>query len=250
MTTAKEIYDFLNTLAPIELQMDFDNAGFQLGRPAASVECALLALDVSMDVIDEAIERKAQLIVSHHPLIFGGIKNVMDEKLLKLAENKLSVISMHTNLDIAEGGVNDVLISLLGAECEGTLDEDGCGRVGTLPNAMAFEEFLIFCKKALRTKGLRYYSAGVEVKRLAVMGGAGGDSVRRAYELGCDTYVTADIKYHQFLLAQELGLNLIDGDHFCTENPVIFTLREKLASAFPNVGFIISEKHGQVISFI
>lgn len=250
MTTVREIFDFLNSLAPLELQMSFDNAGFQLGRLTAPVKCALLALDVSMDVIDEAIERGAQLIVAHHPLIFGSIKNITDEKLLKLVENRLSVISMHTNLDIAEGGVNDVLINLLGANCEGALDIDGCGRIGSLPEAVGFDEFLAFCKKALSTKGLRYYSAGRKVEHLAVMGGAGGNCVRRAYDLGCDTYVTADIKYDHFLLAKELRINLIDGDHFCTENPAIFMLEEKLSAAFPEVNFNVSERHGQVISFI
>ena len=100
------------------------------------------------------------------------------------------------------------------------------------------------------SKGLRYYDAGRSVKRLAVMGGSGGDYIGCAVEKGCDTYVTADIKYHQFLEAKELGINLIDGDHFCTENPVIPSLCEKLRHEFPDVCFTVSARHGQVISFI
>lgn len=250
MRRAGEIYEYLKELAPLELQMDFDNSGFQLGRLDAEVNKALLALDVTEEVVGEAIELGAQLIISHHPLIFSKLRSIMDTKLLRLAENRISVISMHTNLDIATGGVNDVLITLLGARADGPLDPDNCGRVGELPEAQQFDSFLRFCKTALDSKGLRYYDAGRPVKRLAVMGGSGGDYIGCAVEKGCDTYVTADIKYHQFLEAKELGINLIDGDHFCTENPVIPSLCEKLRHEFPDVCFTVSARHGQVISFI
>lgn len=250
MRRAGEIYEYLKELAPLELQMDFDNSGFQLGRLDAEVNKALLALDVTEEVVGEAIELGAQLIISHHPLIFSKLRSIMDTKLLKLAENRIAVISMHTNLDIATGGVNDVLITLLGARADGPLDPDNCGRVGELPEAQQFDSFLRFCKTALDSKGLRYYDAGRPVKRLAVMGGSGGDYIGCAVEKGCDTYVTADIKYHQFLEAKELGINLIDGDHFCTENPVIPSLCEKLRHEFPDVCFTVSARHGQVISFI
>ena len=250
MRRAGEIYEYLKELAPLELQMDFDNSGFQLGRLDAEVNKALLALDVTEEVVGEAIELGAQLIISHHPLKFSKLRNIKDTKLLRLAENRIAVISMHTNLDIAAGGVNDVLITLLGARADGPLDPDNCGRVGELPEAQQFDSFLRFCKTALDSKGLRYYDAGRPVKRLAVMGGSGGDYIGCAAEKGCDTYVTADIKYHQFLEAKELGINLIDGDHFCTENPVIPSLCEKLRHEFPDVCFTVSARHGQVISFI
>ncbi len=250
MRTVGEIYGFLKTVAPLELQMGFDNSGFQLGRLSAPVTRALLALDVTAEVIDEASECGAELIISHHPLIFTPVKCISDEKLLRLAECGIAVISMHTNLDIAEGGVNDVLISLVGAQCEGVLDADGCGRIGMLPEALPLDAFLTRCKAALKTNGLRYYNAGRAVHRVAVMGGAGSDSVRTAFEKGCDTYVTADIKYHHFLEAKELGINLVDGDHFCTENPVIPVLAERLRAEFADVDFRVSEVHGQVISFI
>ncbi len=250
MRTAGELYDFLKELAPPELQMGFDNSGFQLGRLGAPVKCALLALDVTAEVIDEAAECGAGLIISHHPLIFTPLKCISDEKLLRLAERGIAVISMHTNLDIAEGGVNDVLIARLGVQCEGALDADGCGRIGALPEALPLDAFLARCKAALSTNGLRYYDAGRTVRRVAVMGGAGGESVRTAFEKGCDTYVTADIKYHHFLEAKELGINLIDGDHFGTENPVIPVLAERLRAEFADVEFRVSEVHRQVISFI
>lgn len=254
MSKIKDIYGFLCEIAPLELQCGFDNAGFQTGRGDREVKKALLALDVTNWVIDEAREKGAELILSHHPLLFTPLKKFTDEsgdgeKLLRLAENGIAVISMHTNLDIVQGGVNDVLISALGAAAEAALDEEGCGRIGTLPESVSMEAFLARCKEVLKTKGLRFYNAGRPVRKLAVMGGSGGDCVERAFTQGCDTYVTSDIKYHQFLLAAELGLNLIDADHFCTENPVMPVLQEKLKNAFPGVEFVLSETHGQVVDF-
>lgn len=250
MRTVNEIYDYLKSIAPLELQLSFDNSGFQLGRLESPVTRVLLALDVTDDVVAEAEALGAQLIVAHHPMIFTPLKQITDEKLFRLIKNDISVISMHTNLDIAEGGVNDVLISLLGASCDAPFDEDGCGRVGTLPECEEFSSFLLRCRMALKSNGLRYYDSGRPVHKLAVMGGAGGDYVQLAYDKGCDTYVTADVKYHQFLEAQSLGINLIDGDHFCTETPVIPVIAERLSAQFDDVEFIVSGVHKQVIQFI
>lgn len=253
MATVKNILDYLCTIAPLDLQLEYDNSGFLLGRSGAQVEKALLALDITEEVIQEAVEQDVQLIISHHPVIWGSLKAVTDlsgsEKLLCMAENHIAAISMHTNLDIGQGGVNDALIELLGAKAEDSLDSEGCGRVGRLNEPVSFERFLILCREKLKTKGLRYYDAGREVQKIAVLGGSGGGALTDAMQKGCDTFVTADIKYSQFLKAKELGINLIDGDHFCTENPIIPVLAEKLRKEFGDVRFIISERHGQVISF-
>ena len=254
MNTVGDIFEKLCAIAPLELQLEYDNAGFLLGRRDAGVERVLLSLDVTGEVAEEAISRGAQLIVSHHPVIWDEMKSLTDqkpenEKLLKLLENRLAVISMHTNLDIAEGGVNDVLIGLFGARNEGCFEDERCGRIGSLPHPMAINDFLRRCKDALRTNGLRYYDAGRPVERIAVLGGAGGSALSGAWRSGCDTFVTADVKYSVFLQARELGMNLIDGDHFCTENPVMGVLRQQLSEAFPDTEFLLSEKHDQTVSF-
>ncbi|MCI7511818.1 MAG: Nif3-like dinuclear metal center hexameric protein, partial [Firmicutes bacterium] len=176
----------------------------------------------------------------------------------KLIKNDISAICMHTNLDIAQGGVNDALMSALGGCVSGFLepcgiDADGtpigCGRIGELTESIDFQSFLRTCKEALHVNGLRYHDAGRPVKKLAVMGGSGGDCIALAESLGCDTYVTADIKYNGFLDAKELGLNLIDADHFCTENVVIPVLQEKLSAKFEDVDFSISSVHCQTAQF-
>lgn len=249
MQTNKMIFEYLCDFAPLEKQMSFDNAGFLLGRPNSEAKKVLLSLDVTPDVVDEAVEGGYELIISHHPVIFNAIKSVTDEKLMKLVERKIAVISMHTNLDIIEGGVNDILLSLLGAERDGYLDDACCGRIGHLKAPVSMESFLKLCREKLHTNGLRYYDAGRTVEHIAVLGGAGGDEVETAAEKGCDTYLTSDLHYHQFLFAQEHGINLIDGDHFGTEDPVIDMLCQKLSSRFPDIVFHKSDRHGTVIKF-
>ena len=170
MTSIQNIFDELCRIAPLELQMDFDNAGFQLGRADREVHRALLSLDVTDEVAEEARVLGAELIVSHHPLIFSPLKSVCDteavqRRVLFLIEYGIGLISMHTNLDIAEGGVNDVLIRLLGAEPECPLDE-GCGRIGTLPRAMELAAFLVLCKQRLQVPTLRFVDGGKPVSRL------------------------------------------------------------------------------------
>ena len=253
MTTIQNIFDELCRIAPLELQMDFDNAGFQVGHSGTQVRCVLLALDVTDEVVAEAEELDVQLIVTHHPLLFSPLRALTDldptqRRILVLVEKEIGLISMHTNLDIAEGGVNDVLIRLLGAEPTAALDE-GCGRIGILPKPLALSAFLELCKEQLQVPALRYTDGGKSVSKLAVMGGAGAGSLECAVKAGCDTYVTADVKYHQFQHAAELGLTLIDADHFYTENPVIAELKRLLSERFPEISFYISRRHTDCIRY-
>lgn len=252
--TVENIYNYLEELAPTGLKMSFDNVGLLVGDPACEVRHCLIALDITDEVIGEACNIGAQLIVAHHPIIFEPLKSVVSteptgRKVMQLLKNGISAICMHTNLDIADGGVNDALMAALSCKASESLDEDGCGRVGEYADEICFDDFLEICKTALKTNGLRYYDAGKPVKRLAVMGGSGGNAINRAKELGCDTYVTADIKYNQFLTAKELSLNLIDADHFCTENVIVPVLFSKLSERFQEVDFHISAAHKQTVKF-
>ncbi len=263
MVTVQEIYEYLDSIAPVRYQMDFDNAGFLVGDRNAQVRRVLTALDITDDVVTEAIHTGAELIVAHHPLLFHPLKQVLADdpagrKVLNLAKNGVSAICMHTNLDIADGGVNDALMNVLGAEIEGLLepagtDEDGtplgCGRIGTLPEAMPLSAFLPYLTQRLLVSGLRYCSCGKDVHRIAVCGGSGGSMLELAFEAGCDTFVTADIKYDRFLTAKELGVNLIDADHFCTENVVIPVLADMLGARFPELEVKISSALKQTTEF-
>ncbi len=257
MATVKEIYDVLDQRAPFSTQLDFDNAGHLLGRSGAEVARLLIALDITAEVIAEAAEIGAALIVSHHPLIWGQISSVTDgdltgRRLLALMERGISAICAHTNLDAAEGGVNTVLAERLGLHDLLPLQEEGVdaagrpygiGRVGLLKggekNLSAFAERV---KRELAAPGLRMLDAGRPVQKVAVVGGAGGSMLAQVLAQGCDTFVTSELKHDQYLEARERGLNLIDAGHYATEALVCPVLAAWLREAFPSVDVHLSEQ--------
>ncbi len=248
MAKVSELFDVLNELAPVEGKLGDDNVGLLVGSWEDEVERVLVALDITSEVIEEGKRLGADLIVSHHPMFFG-LRNVTDSdttgaRALKLARSGMSAICMHTNLDVAPGGVNDALSEVLGIEDTETFGPEACGRVGFVPEQSLFD-FMAHVKEALGAGGLRYVDAGRSVHRVAVLGGAGGGDMTDAFSAGADTYVTADVKHHQFIDAQELGMNLIDAGHFSTENVVVPVLAELLEDAFPGLEVTISRVHHQ-----
>ena len=263
MVKTKDILHFLEDYAPVRMKMDFDNVGLLVGKSEKEVNKILVSLDITQEVIEEAVQAGAGLIVSHHPLFFS-LKTVNDtditgRKILKLINHDIAAICMHTNLDAAHGGGNDVLAAKVGLTNTEILSEEGVnergetygfGRIGVLEDEVSFDSFLVYLKDILDSNGIRYYNAGRPVKKVAVLGGSGGSSLKDAVDKGCDTFITADIKYDVFLDAKEYGINLIDGDHFCTENVVVPVLYKKLKENFHNVKVMISESHIQTANFI
>jgi dinuclear metal center YbgI/SA1388 family protein len=258
MAKVKDILSALETFAPYSLKMDFDNVGLLAGFTGRDVDRLIVTLDITDAVIEEAIREKAQLIVSHHPLFFS-LKSVTDadrtgRKLTALLTSGISAICMHTNLDAAAG---DALAAAAGLTNPAILRDEvfnagipySYGRVGTLISPTALPEYLEFLKKNLGTGGLRYHDAGRAVYKVATVGGSGGDYLADAVRLGCDTLLTADVKYDVFLEAREAGVNLIDGDHFCTENVMTPILENKLKTLFPEARTTISRVHGQTAHF-
>ncbi len=255
MPTVADILKLLDEKAPMAGKMDFDNVGLLVGHPDRPVQRVLVSLDITEEAIGEAAALGAELIVSHHPLFFQ-LKALSDSTLegalaLSLAEKGIAAICMHTNLDAAQGGVNDALMAALGGRVTGVLEPDtGIGRIGVLPEPTDFGRFTAFVKKALSANGLRFHDAHRPVHKLAVCGGSGGGEIGLAAAAGCDTYVTADVKYHQFLQAKSLGINLIDGDHFCTENVVTPVLKDWICQAFPTLEVTLCRAHGQTAQFL
>lgn len=263
VTTVGMVYEFLQEKAPFELQEDFDNAGFLVGREGAAVSKILVSLDITEQVVQEAVDQGAQLIVAHHPVIFGGIKSMTDQTvvgriLLSLAEHGISAICAHTNLDAVEGGVNDALALRLGLTDIGQLKQTGVdsqgraygiGRVGLVPEQHLYD-FAMAVKRLLGANGIRLVDGGKPVHMVAVGGGACADFVSDALAQGCDTFVTSDVKYHQFLEARALGLNLVDAGHFPTEDVVCPVLRNWLAKQFPHVSVSLSQRHAEVFSYL
>lgn len=244
----QEILEYLETLAPAYMKYDWDNVGLLCGSRQKQVKKVLVALDPFLDVCEEAARSGVDLIVTHHPLIFRPCKSVTDEdpvgkSILFLASHGISAVNVHTNLDCAPGGVNDVLAKTLGLSDVEIIDPIGENygllRKGTV-KTQSLEHFMTTVKENLGTPTLRYVDGGREVKVVAVGGGSCGDEYEAALRAGCDTLVTADVKYNQFWDAKELGLNLIDAGHFYTENPVCAVLAEKLQAAFPALDVVLS----------
>lgn len=263
MPTVADILQYTETIAPPYMKEDWDNVGLLCGRKDKEVSKILVALDPFRNVIDEAIEEKADLIVTHHPLIFGSpLLSVSEDtetgrNLLALIENGIAAINAHTNLDLARGGVNDVLAQTLGLSDIQIITPEGMDaqgqpygllRMGTVAE-QSLTDFLASVKQNLRCDGLRYVSGNGTVRKVAVGGGSCADGMQEALDAGCDTFVTSDIKYNQFRTGYELGLNLIDAGHFHTENPVVAVLADKISSAFPEVEVKISENHWDCMKF-
>lgn len=262
MICVNDIVTFLETLAPRNMAEDWDNVGLLCGSSAAPVTKILVALDPFSSVCQEAAQLGAELIVTHHPLIFSPLKSVTDASSVgqcfhTLLKNGISAINAHTNLDMAPGGVNDVLAQALGLEDITVpyplgLDANGRAygllRTGTVAS-QPLDDFLSRVKERLGCPGLRYADGGKPVHRVAVGGGACGSEWLQAVQAGCDTFVTADVKYNQFWDSQQAGLTLIDAGHFYTENPVVAVLAQKLQAAFPEIPVSISKTHRDCMKF-
>lgn len=240
MKTVHDILEYMWELAPEEGKESWDNVGHLVGRSGNEVDRILVALDITPGVIEEAVKMGAQLIVSHHPLIWDTYRHVNDsvvqqDKVLTLAENRIAAICMHTNLDEAEDGVDDTLVETLGLTAECHLAEGKIGHICTLEQDMALTDFLKLVKEKLGANGLRYCDSGKPVRRIATGCGACGDYMMDAVRAGCDTFVTGDVKYNVFQDAVGCGLNLIDAGHYPTENPIVKKLVKKLSAKFPDV---------------
>ena len=262
MVYVSDILNFIETQAPRAMKMDWDNVGLLCGSRSTPVTKVLVALDPFEHVCKEAADWGAQVIVTHHPIIFRPLPNITDETTIgrgirTLIKHDISAINAHTNLDQAPGGVNDVLaqkLALVNVQvinpCGTTQAGQPWGllRMGEVPE-QPLDAFLNRVKTLLRCEGLRYVDGGKPVRNVAVGGGACADGFREVLDAGCDTFVTSDIKYNQFWDAHDLGLNLIDAGHFHTENPVVAVLAEKIAAAFPEVEVKISETHRDCMKY-
>lgn len=255
MTTVRDIEQYLYAWAPRELAESWDNVGLLVGDPEAEVHRVLVALDVTPQVVAEAIEKDCQLIAAHHPVMNCAWYQVQtvrtDDRqgrvLTELIRHGIAAICMHTNLDAAEGGVNDQLARALGLTDTIPLNEQKIGRIGTLSCEKPLEQFLHDVVKSLGCRGLRYRSGGRPVRRVAVGGGACGEYIPQALAQGCDTFVTSDLRYNDFLDTQ--GLNLIDAGHFPTEDVVCAEVVRRLQKAFPDIRVSKSAVHHDAVQY-
>lgn len=257
MPTVHDIEQALYKWAPKSAAYPWDNVGQLLGDPNCRVRRVLVALDITDSVVDEAISKSCQLIVAHHPVMNCNWLPVQTIKtdtpqgnlLLKLLLNGIHAICMHTNLDLAVGGVNDALAERLELMDPVPIGEDGLCRAGYLKKPMELRDFAAFVSEKLGCNGVRYADAGKTVSKVAVGGGACGEYDNTAVSAGCDTFLTSDIKYHQFLDTKGKGINLIDAGHFPTEDPVCEKLITYISEQFPELTVTKSDSHREVIQY-
>ena len=238
MITVRDIDNYLTEISPKNLSESWDNDGVMIcSRPDKEVKKVLVALDATSDVIDYAAKNGFDLIVSHHPFIFKKLSRITGfeyKNLETLIKNDVSVLSYHTRLDSAEGGVNDALAQTLGlSDIHGFGGErEDFGRVGELDNEMSGQEFALYLKEKLGCDVRCAFNDGKKIKTVAVLGGSGKDFVYEAMMAGADAYVTSEIPHNLFIDAKVRDFALYDCGHYYTENPVCDKIKKFLTDKF------------------
>lgn len=234
------IIDMLERLAPKRMAESWDNPGLLAGSPQQEVRRVMTCLDVSIPVVEAAIASSADMLVAHHPMIFKGVRHLRtdlyDGRMFQLLlSHNIAVYAAHTNLDIAPGGVNDVLAQAVGLEnIEPFVITDAergfsLGRIGYLPQPKSLDEFAGQVKRGLHVEHVRIVRGSSRpVRKVALCSGAGAEFVSKAAFKGADAYLTGDVKYHEAQGAVQQGINLIDAGHFGTEFPVVQVLADYL----------------------
>lgn len=230
MLTVQQVYDFINERAPFETQLAFDNSGLLVGHPDNEVTGIHFALDVTNHVIDEAIANGANLIVTHHPMMFSAIKRLVEtgheaRLLCRLIRAGISLISAHTNLDQAHGGCNDVLAQTIGLT---DIQGEGFIRVGTLPSPMAADELAAHIGEKLGDVVRVMGDPTAVITRVGMCSGSGADEWPAATAMGAQAFLTGEVKHHIALEAADAGVVMLEAGHHATEEPGIFALAKAL----------------------
>ena len=243
--TVIELYNKLCEIIPTTLSCPWDRDGLEsCPEPNREVRRILIALDTTNEVIDKAVEEGADVIISHHPLFFGGLGNINaltfdGARAVRLAKANIATMSFHTRLDALEGGVNDILAEKLGLNRVEVIGDEKICRIGEIDAEMDVLDFAESVKDKLsngdgeRVAAVAICRGGKKVKRVAVLGGSGGDDIKVAALAGADTYVTGELKYHERLSAGDFGMNLICAGHFFTEYPVCAFLEKTVKEICP-----------------
>ncbi|MBN2033290.1 MAG: Nif3-like dinuclear metal center hexameric protein [Deltaproteobacteria bacterium] len=247
--TLNDILLFLNRIAPLPMAEDWDNPGLQVGDLSLKVRKILTSLDPDLSVVREASARKAELILTHHPLIFRSISSVNrkiypGDVIFEACEAGIAIVALHTNLDMAQGGINDMLASLFQLKNVEVLQKNpvhllsGLGRIGDLPVSEPLFSFAQRIKPLLGTELLAMSGSNDKrVKRVAVVGGSGGNLVPLAFEMNADVLITGDVSHHDALRARSLGLALIDAGHFQTEKTAFALFANRLKELINQEGW-------------
>lgn len=249
MVSIGDIYKYIDEIAPFEAAMGYDNVGIIVGDSSVQVSNVLVALDATRDVIAEAKNLSAQLIITHHPIIFSPIKSIKSgDMVCELIKSDIGLIAAHTNLDLApKYGVNVCLAEKL--ELKGIISMREFGLIGDLSFEMNTRKFANFVAEKLNVRGLRFNGIEKDIKKVAVCSGSGGSLVDEAYEYGADAFVLGEIKHHEILRANDLRMVVVDVGHFMSENVVVPSLVKILNERFSDVIFHVSNKCDDMMEY-
>lgn len=252
MTKIIDILNYFETFAPLDTAMDFDNCGLLVGGKDAEVTKALVALDITPDVVREAESSGCELIISHHPVIFNPVKKLSPSSVpYLLAQTGIAAVCMHTNLDLGEEfGVNRCLAEAVGIIAPVKSERGECLMTGRLEKPLSAAEFAAAVKNSLSCDGLRYTDCGKMIETAAVACGAGGSDIFAAAEEGADVLVTGEIKHHEINAANEAGVAVVDAGHFKSEDIVILPLIKRLRAQFPEITFTKSKTYSDNMKYL
>ena len=253
----KDITGIIESFAPLSIQESWDNSGLCIGSPEAEVHSVLLGLDCTGELVDEAIACGADMIVTHHPLIFSGLKKISPEDpigeiVMKAISAGISIYAAHTNSDKVLSGVSGAMAARLGLENVRILDEDGDGTglgvVGDLPEPMTSDEIIAFVKERFGLKAMKT-SRPLEgrISRIAMCGGSGGSLIGAAMNSGAQLYISGDISYHNFFTRK--GFMIMDIGHYESEKEIVEILFSLIRKNFPTFAVSISKKNNNPIYY-
>ena len=253
----QEVIDALERFAPLPLQESYDNAGLQIGLTEADVSGVLLCLDVTEEVLAEAVERGCNLVVSHHPLLFRGLKRISDQNLVARCtryalKHDLAVYSAHTNLDNATDGVNFEIMKRLGGTFERFIepkDGGGSGVVFTIPAEAPMD----FLKRVKATFGVHtlMHNAGPDgkIRRVAVCGGAADEFLDGALALKCDAFLTGEMHYHVYFgHEKEIWIGVLG--HYESEQYTVQVMHRIIEKACPNLKIVETQLNTNAINYL
>lgn len=263
MKKIKDIIKAMEDFAPINLKEDFDNVGLMVGNKDNEVKKILLSLDCTLEVIEEAKEKGANLIITHHPLLFIKPRSIttdtlVGKKVIELIKNDISLYSSHTNLDSASGGLNETIVNILGYDSKELIEvnknarnsNEGLGRIIRLDKKIKLETLVNEVKEKLNIDNLKVVKASEEVQNIAVINGSGSSFLDIAHRKGADCVITGDTTYHFASDYKEMGVSIIDTGHFLSEWLVFLEVINKIKDKFEDVEIIISENSKDPYTFV